>query len=119
MNEDAWDSLVRARHRTFMKGMVYLTKTLFVGNLPWNVTDEDLGKKFGQIGEVVNARVITDRSTGKSRGFGFVEVSDHLAETFIHSMNMTVWNGREIRVSEAQPREARPANERRFSRKKY
>lgn len=94
-----------------VKGMIGLTKTLFVGNLPWSVTDEELTEKFSQYSEVISARVITDRNTGKSRGFGFVEVPAGAAEAVISSMDQSDWNGRTIRVSEAQPRQDRPARQ--------
>ncbi len=81
-----------------------MTKSLFVGNLPWSASDEELKERFEEIAPVQNARVITDRATGKSRGFGFVEVSDELVESVIRAMDQSDWNGRQIRVSEAQPR---------------
>lgn len=84
-----------------------MTKTLFVGNLPWSVTDEELTEKFQEVAEVISARIITNRNTGKSRGFGFVEVPDDLSETIINAFDQTEWRGRQIRVSEAQPRAKR------------
>ena len=81
-----------------------MTKTLFVGNLPWSVTDDELSQKFQEVAAVISARVITDRNTGKSRGFGFVEVSEDLAESVIRALDQSEWEGRVIRVSEAQPR---------------
>jgi len=84
-----------------------LTKTLFVGNLPWSVTDEELTEKFQEVAEVISARIITNRNTGKSRGFGFVEVPDELSETIIDALDQTEWRGRQIWVSEAQPRPKR------------
>lgn len=80
-------------------------KRLFVGNLPWKVTDADLEDLFKESGNVVSTKVITDRDTGKSRGFGFVEMdTDEEAEKAINSLNNTDLNGRAIRVSEAQER---------------
>jgi RNA recognition motif-containing protein len=84
-----------------------LTKTLFVGNLPWSVTPEDLTQIFSQHAEVLAARVATDRETGRSRGFGFVEVPEEQAQAVIDAMNGTQVGGREITVSEARPREDR------------
>lgn len=81
---------------------------LFVGNLAWRTTDSDLEEAFGSCGQVVSAKVITDRQTGKSRGFGFVEMSsDDEANTALSSLNDTDLNGRNIRVSEARERERR------------
>jgi RNA recognition motif-containing protein len=84
-----------------------VTKTLFVGNLPWSVTPEELTQVFSQHCEVLAARVATDRETGRSRGFGFVEVPEENAQTVIDAMNGTQIGGRDITVSEARPREDR------------
>ncbi|MGI6643369.1 MAG: RNA recognition motif domain-containing protein [Bacillota bacterium] len=83
-----------------------MTKTLFVGNLPWSASDEELKERFEEVAPVSSARVVTDRTTGKSRGFGFVEVSEELADSVIRSMDQSQWDGRQIRVSEAQPRQS-------------
>ncbi len=82
-----------------------MTKVLFVGNLPWSASDEELKDRFEEVTTVSSARVITDRATGKSRGFGFVEVSEDAAESVIVAMDQSEWDGRQIRVSEAQPRQ--------------
>ncbi len=78
-------------------------KSLFVGNLPWSVTDEDLKTKFSEFGEVAGARVVTDKFTGKSRGFGFVDMNTG-AEQAIEKMSNYDWSGRKITVNEAKPR---------------
>lgn len=88
-------------------------KSLFVGNLPWSVKDEDLKQKFSEFGTVLSARVITDKFSGRSRGFGFVDMEDADAEKAIAGMNGQKWPGgdREISVNEAKPkteREDRP-----------
>ncbi len=80
------------------------TKTLYVGNLPWAVTEEDLVRAFSQYAEVSSARVVTDRETGRSRGFGFVEVNEEQAESVIEALNGAEWAGRTLTVNEAQPR---------------
>ncbi len=85
-----------------------MTKTLFVGNLPWSATEDDLTRAFSQHGEVVAARVATDRDTGRSRGFGFVEVPEEYAEAMITAMNGADMGGRPLTVNEARPREDRP-----------
>jgi RNA recognition motif-containing protein len=85
-----------------------MTKTLFVGNLPWSATEADLTRAFSQFGEVIAARVATDRDTGRSRGFGFVEVPADQAETMIAAMNGAELGGRPLTVNEARPREERP-----------
>ncbi|MDO7788263.1 RNA recognition motif domain-containing protein [Desulforamulus aquiferis] len=83
--------------------------TLYVGNLPWATKAEDLQDAFGQYGEVLSSRVITDRETGRSRGFGFVEVNDQDAEKMVAALNGTELGGRVITVNEAKSREAERA----------
>lgn len=87
-----------------------MTKTLYVGNLPWAVTEEDLVRAFSQYAEVSSARVVSDRETGRSRGFGFVEVSPEQASSAIEALNGAEWGGRVLTVNEAQPRPDRRAN---------
>ena len=84
-----------------------MTKTLYVGNLPWATTEEDLAALFAPTGAVRSARIITDRETGRSRGFGFVEVNDEDAERIIAAMNGKNMAGRELIVNEAKPRQMR------------
>lgn len=80
-------------------------RTLYVGNLPWSAKVEELISIFSQHGEVVNGRIITDRETGRSKGFGFVEVNDEDVEKIITAMNGTELSGRVLTVSEAKSRE--------------
>jgi RNA recognition motif-containing protein len=81
---------------------------IFVGNLPYSVTDADLEAAFSQHGEVESASVVTDRETGRSRGFGFVEMpSASDGEKAIRAMNGADLKGRALTVNEARPREAR------------
>jgi RNA recognition motif-containing protein len=84
-----------------------VVRTLYVGNLPWATRAEDLEEAFSRYGEIISARVITDRQTGRSRGFGFVEVADKDADAIIAALNGTEFNGRVITVNEARPREER------------
>ncbi|HWI51702.1 MAG TPA: RNA-binding protein [Symbiobacteriaceae bacterium] len=84
-----------------------MAKTLYVGNLPWAVTEEDLVRAFSQYAEVISARVVTDRETGKSRGFGFVEVKEETAGAAIEALNGAQWAGRTLTVNEAQPKPER------------
>ena len=83
------------------------TKNLYVGNLPFTTTSSDLEQLFGQYGTVTKAQVISDRETGRSRGFGFVEMSDG-AEAAVEAMNGAEFQGRRLTVNEAKPREERP-----------
>ena len=81
---------------------------LFVGGLSWDTTDEGLREAFEQFGEVDEAKVITDRDTGRSRGFGFVTYSQaENAETAMESMNGATLDGRQINVNEARERQPR------------
>lgn len=89
-----------------------MTKTLYVGNLPWAATHDDLGQAVGQYAEVISCRIATDRETGRSRGFGFVEVPADKAQEVIDALNGADWGGRALTVNEAKPREERPAGNR-------
>jgi cold-inducible RNA-binding protein len=82
---------------------------LYVGNLPYSVRDEDLQQSFGQFGSVTSAKVMMERDTGRSKGFGFVEMgSDAEAQAAITGMNGQPLGGRSVVVNEARPMEARP-----------
>ncbi len=82
---------------------------LYVGNLPYSVRDEDLQQSFGQFGSITSAKVMMERDTGRSKGFGFVEMgSDAEAQAAITGMNGQSLGGRSITVNEARPMEARP-----------
>lgn len=84
-----------------------MTKTLYFGNLPWAATNEDLTNAVAEHAEVISARIATDRETGRSRGFGFVEVPEEKAEAVIEALNGADWGGRPLTVNEARPREDR------------
>lgn len=84
-----------------------MTKTLYVGNLPWGTSEEELADAFRAVAEVRSCRIITDRETGRSRGFGFVEVDEADVERCVEQMNGTDLQGRAIVVNEARPRQAR------------
>ena len=82
---------------------------LYVGNLPYSVRDQDLEQAFGQFGTVTSAKVMMERDTGRSKGFGFVEMgSDAEAQAAINGMHGQPLGGRAIVVNEARPREPRP-----------
>ncbi|MCK9182446.1 MAG: RNA-binding protein [Fibrobacteraceae bacterium] len=90
-------------------------KSIYVGNLPFTFQDADLGKLFEQFGAVKSAKIIMDRDTGRSKGFGFVEIEDDaVAAQAVEQLNGKDVGGRQLRVNEAQPREARPRGPRRF-----
>ncbi|MGZ5270852.1 MAG: RNA recognition motif domain-containing protein [Ramlibacter sp.] len=82
---------------------------LYVGNLPYSVRDSDLEQAFGQFGAVTSAKVMMERDTGRSKGFGFVEMgSDAEAQAAIEGMNGQPLGGRSVVVNEARPMESRP-----------
>jgi RNA recognition motif-containing protein len=86
-----------------------MAKKIYVGNLSFNTTDDDLSKLFQPFGQVSSARVITDKFTGRSRGFGFVEMDNNEeADKAIAELNGKSADGRALKVSEAQPREDKP-----------
>ena len=84
-----------------------MATNIYVGNLPWTTTNDELADMFSQYGQVTKAQVITDRKTGRSRGFGFVEMaSEEEAQRAIDAMNNQDFNGRPLTVNIAKPREA-------------
>ena len=97
-------------HANIHTGYVTMSKKLYVGNLSYRATEEDLLKKFGEIGECLSAKIALDRFTGNSKGFAFVEMaSEEDAQEAIKKLNRTAMYGRGIIVNEA-----RPAGERKF-----
>ncbi len=82
-----------------------MAKTLYVGNIPWSTKETDLEQYFSQYGEVIECRIITERATGRSRGYGFVEVSDDDIDDLLEKTNGAELEGRKLVVNEAKPRE--------------
>lgn len=88
---------------------------LYVGNLSYQMTDDDLHNAFSAYGEVSSAKVIRDRETGRSKGFGFVEMPDDAeAEEAIKALDNAELGGRNIKVNQARPREEAPRGRSRF-----
>ena len=86
-----------------------MAKKLYVGNLAFSVTDDELSQAFTGFGNILSARVVMDRMTGRSKGFGFVEIEDDgQADEAVNKMNGQTIGGRPVRVSEAKPQEDRP-----------
>jgi RNA recognition motif-containing protein len=83
-------------------------KRIYVGNLPWTTTDTELQTLFSPYGTVHSVAVINDRETGRSRGFGFVEMDDSEADRAIEELNGRDFGGRALRINEAQERQRRP-----------
>lgn len=84
-----------------------MSKRIFVGNLSYQTTEGDLSNLFEQVGQVESVNIITDRDTGRSKGFGFVEMGNEEADKAIAQFNGAELNGRSITVNEARPRESR------------
>ena len=88
-----------------------MTQKMYVGNLSFQTTEGDLDTLFAQAGEVESVRIITDRDTGRSRGFGFVEMSEENAAKAIPSSMEASWDGRALTVNEAKPQVKRDGGE--------
>ena len=89
-----------------------MAKKLYVGNLSFSVTDDELHQAFASFGNISSARVVMDRMSGRSKGFGFVELEDdQSADEAISKMDGQTIGGRPVRVSEAKPQEDRPRRE--------
>lgn len=87
-----------------------MSKKIYVGNLSYQTTEGDLTNLFEQVGQVDSVNVITDRDTGRSKGFAFVEMGSEDADKAITQLNGTEVNGRTLTVNEARPREERSGN---------
>jgi len=94
-----------------------LSKKIYVGNLPFSATEEQVRELFAEHGEVESIAMITDRDTGRFRGFGFVEMEDSSANAAINALNDAMFDGRALRVNEARPREDRGGGGRRNDRR--
>ena len=88
-----------------------MSKILYVGNLPFTTTAAELTRLVKPFGEVISARIGLDKKTHKSRGFGFVEVSDQTAQAVISALNGTKFQGRDLKVNESTPHSARNKGE--------
>lgn len=84
-----------------------MSKNLYVGNLPWSASEQDVRAAFEAFGEVISVKLIEDRETGRPRGFGFVEMEDQAAAEAIDKLDGTDFGGRTIKVNEAKPRPQR------------
>lgn len=81
-----------------------MPKTIYVGNIPWGTSEEELKNIFSEYGKIFEARIITERATGRSKGYGFVEVADEDAERIVEQLNGSELAGRKLVVNEAKPR---------------
>lgn len=87
-----------------------MSKRIYVGNLSFQTTESDLSNLFNQAGAVDSVTIITDRDTGRSKGFAFIEMDSESADKAISQLNGTEFNGRSLTVNEARPREDRSSN---------
>ena len=85
-----------------------MSKSIYVGNLPWSATEEQVQNLFAPYGAVLSVKLVNDRETGRARGFGFVEMEDPAAAAAIEALDNTNFGGRTLRVNEAKPRAPRP-----------
>lgn len=100
--------------RTLTTSRLVSDKTLFVRNIAWSVTESDLSSVFAEHGPVLSARIITDRETGRSRGFAFVEMEDAAALSAAKALDGFEMGGRCIAVAESDPNARRSSGERTF-----
>ena len=84
-----------------------MTKSIYVGNLPWSATEDQIRNLFSPYGTVDSVKLVTDRETGRARGFGFVEMDDAGAASAVEALDNTSYEGRNLRVNEAQPKAPR------------
>ena len=85
-----------------------MAKSIYVGNLPWSTTEDQVKSLFQDFGEVITVKLVSDRDTGRARGFGFVEMEDPGATAAIEALDNVSFGGRTLRVNEAKPRSPRP-----------
>ena len=84
-----------------------MATSIYVGNLPWSATQESVESLFSPYGEVLSVKLVSDRETGRARGFGFVEMEDGEADSAIEALDNFSFGGRTLRVNEAKPRAPR------------
>ncbi|MDR1946053.1 MAG: RNA-binding protein [Desulfovibrio sp.] len=91
-----------------------MAKSLYVGNLPWSATEEEVRNLFAVHGSVKSVNLVSDRDTGRARGFGFVEMEDEDALKAVQALDGTSFGGRSLRVNEAQPKQPRSPRQDRY-----
>ncbi len=84
-----------------------MAKSIYIGNLPWSATEDQVQALFAEFGDVQSVKLINDRETGRARGFGFVEMDDNAASSAIEALDNSSFGGRTLRVNEAKPRAPR------------
>ena len=101
-------SVIRTGCDTFSVRFFCMPKSLYVGNLPWSATEEDVRGLFAAHGEVLSVKLVADRETGRARGFGFVEMEDDGVAAAVEALDNSAYGGRTLRVNEARPKAPRP-----------
>ena len=91
-----------------------MSKSIYVGNLPWSATEEQIQNLFAEYGNVISVKLATDRDTGRARGFGFVEMEDADAAAAIEALDNVSFGERTLRVNEAKPKSDAPRPPRRY-----
>lgn len=94
-----------SRRYAYRLEVLDVSQRIYVGNLPFSATEEEVSEVFSQYGEVISCSLLIDRETGRPRGFGFVEMEDDAAKQAISALDGKDFGGRQLRVNEAQPRE--------------
>lgn len=84
-----------------------MSKSIYIGNLPWSATEEDVQELFAPHGSVLSVKLVTDRETGRARGFGFVEMEDEGVAAAVKALDNSSFGGRTLRVNEARPKTPR------------
>lgn len=84
-----------------------MSKSIYIGNLPWSATEEDVQELFAPHGSVLSVKLVTDRETGRARGFGFVEMEDEGVAAAVKALDNSAFGGRTLRVNEARPKTPR------------
>ena len=93
--------------KLFFSEVIILSKSIYVGNLPWSAQEEQVRNLFSAYGSVISVNIVTDRETGRARGFGFVEMDDADAAAAVQALDGKELDGRALRVNEAQPKPPR------------
>jgi RNA recognition motif-containing protein len=99
---------------SFSKGCCYMSKSIYVGNLSWNATEEQVRALFAEYGNVISVKLVSDRDTGRARGFGFVEMEDADARAAIEALDNVSFGDRTLRVNEAKPKSDAPRRPRSY-----
>ena len=86
-----------------------MAKSIYVGNLPWSATEDQIQELFAEYGNVLSVKLVSDRDTGRARGFGFVEMEDAEAASAVEALDNASFGGRTLRVNEERPRAPRQA----------